>query len=114
MECLVNQKAEREEGEEVTFLYRLCDGSSPKSYGINVARLAQLPQEVVMLAEERSRSFEANTEVAEADAKEEAKDRLTLSVFQSLCSIADSTIETTELAYIASELWKRFSHARKF
>ena len=25
--------------EEVTFLYRLCDGSSPKSYGINVSKV---------------------------------------------------------------------------
>lgn len=36
--------------EEVTFLYRLCAGSSPKSYGINVARLAGLPLDVIRMA----------------------------------------------------------------
>ena len=36
--------------EEVAFLYHLGEGSSPKSYGINVARLARLPPEVIQLA----------------------------------------------------------------
>jgi len=30
--------------EEVTFLYRLTPGSCPKSYGVNVARLAGIPE----------------------------------------------------------------------
>ena len=47
-----------EEEEEVTFLYRLCGGSSPRSYGINVARLARLPSEVIALAMKQSKEFE--------------------------------------------------------
>lgn len=43
--------------EEVTFLYRLCAGSSPKSYGINVARLAGLPVEVIQMALSESARF---------------------------------------------------------
>lgn len=35
---------------QVTFLYTLTDGACPKSYGINVARLAGLPVEVVKRA----------------------------------------------------------------
>ena len=35
---------------QVTFLYTLTDGACPKSYGINVARLAGLPDEVVKRA----------------------------------------------------------------
>jgi DNA mismatch repair protein MSH6 len=66
MDCLVQQsEQEQEKGkqikgdqEEVTFLYRLCSGSSPRSYGINVARLARLPQEVIDLAMRQSREFE--------------------------------------------------------
>ena len=46
---------------QVTFLYKLCDGSSPKSYGINVARLAGLPQYVLDLAVKQSRAFAAKT-----------------------------------------------------
>lgn len=32
---------------QVTFLYKLTDGSCPKSYGTNVARLAGLPKALV-------------------------------------------------------------------
>ena len=46
---------------QVTFLYKLCDGSSPKSYGINVARLAGLPQYVLDLAVKQSRAFAEKT-----------------------------------------------------
>ena len=33
--------------ERVSFMYELEKGSSPKSYGINVARLARLPAQVI-------------------------------------------------------------------
>lgn len=32
--------------QHVTFLYKLVSGACPKSYGINVARLARLPEKV--------------------------------------------------------------------
>lgn len=43
---------------QVTFLYTLIDGACPKSYGVNVARLAGLPDEVI----ERASSFAAQLE----------------------------------------------------
>ncbi|KAL5560992.1 hypothetical protein UlMin_030739 [Ulmus minor] len=46
--------------EEVTFLYRLTPGSCPKSYGVNVARLAGLPDSVLQNAAAKSRDFEAS------------------------------------------------------
>ncbi|KAF1891797.1 hypothetical protein Lal_00031606 [Lupinus albus] len=45
--------------DEVTFLYRLTPGACPKSYGINVARLAGLPISVLKKAAAKSREFEA-------------------------------------------------------
>ncbi|KAF4364558.1 hypothetical protein G4B88_012140 [Cannabis sativa] len=45
--------------EEVTFLYRLTHGACPKSYGVNVARLAGLPNSVLENAAIRSTNFEA-------------------------------------------------------
>lgn len=43
MSCVVDDS----EGEQrVTFLYKLAPGPCPKSFGINVARLAQLPNAV--------------------------------------------------------------------
>ena len=53
--------------EEVTFLYKLSDGSSPRSYGINVARLAGLPQAVIELALKQSRAFEEKMLTAQAE-----------------------------------------------
>lgn len=41
-----------EENDQVTFLYRVVDGKADKSYGINVARLAHLPQEVLCRADQ--------------------------------------------------------------
>ncbi|ONH94119.1 hypothetical protein PRUPE_8G271300 [Prunus persica] len=45
--------------EEVTFLYRLTPGACPKSYGVNIARLAGLPISVLQKAAAKSREFEA-------------------------------------------------------
>ncbi|KAK6260322.1 hypothetical protein SCA6_014796 [Theobroma cacao] len=45
--------------EEVTFLYRLTTGACPKSYGVNVARLAGLPDSVLLTAAAKSREFES-------------------------------------------------------
>ncbi|GLT42632.1 hypothetical protein SLA2020_166220 [Shorea laevis] len=45
--------------EEVTFLYRLTPGACPKSYGVNVARLAGIPDLVLQAAAAKSKEFEA-------------------------------------------------------
>jgi DNA mismatch repair protein MSH6 len=44
--------------ERVTFLYALREGACPKSYGVNVARLAGLPESVLKLAAEKSAEME--------------------------------------------------------
>ncbi|KAL4572174.1 hypothetical protein LXL04_018943 [Taraxacum kok-saghyz] len=44
--------------EEVTFLYKLTPGACPKSYGVNVARLAGLPDAVLKKAVTKSQEFE--------------------------------------------------------
>ncbi len=43
---------------QVTFLYKLADGACPRSYGVNVARLAGLPDSVL----QRATSFSAEME----------------------------------------------------
>lgn len=62
MECLVGNRtdaleADRENG-NITFLYTLGIGVCPKSFGINVARLAGLPDDVLLKAERISSDFE--------------------------------------------------------
>lgn len=44
--------------QKITFLYLLKDGASPKSYGINVAHLAKIPNEVIQSASQISNKFE--------------------------------------------------------
>ncbi len=54
----------------VTFLFKYAVGACPKSYGLNVARLARLPEAVVRRAAEKSEEFEVA--VAEAEAEKSA------------------------------------------
>jgi DNA mismatch repair protein MutS len=64
----------KEEGEEVTFLYRIRDGKADKSYGINVARLAKLPNEVLNRAQQilnHIQKEEIDLHVEKAEIKEE-------------------------------------------
>ncbi|AMC92449.1 DNA mismatch repair protein MutS [Erysipelothrix larvae] len=48
-----------EENEHVTFLYKVVPGGADRSYGINVARLAHLPNKVIEHAKENLVRFEA-------------------------------------------------------
>jgi DNA mismatch repair protein MSH3 len=53
---------EGEEGSEnVTFLYEVGEGVAHRSYGLNVARLANIPESVIHMARERSRELEEKT-----------------------------------------------------
>ncbi|KAJ8603285.1 hypothetical protein CTAYLR_006952 [Chrysophaeum taylorii] len=53
MDCIV------ESDTKVAFLYKLVPGISPRSFGINVARMARLPAAVLDLAKQKSAEFEA-------------------------------------------------------
>jgi DNA mismatch repair protein MutS len=57
------QMAVKESGGSIVFLRRVVEGSAPKSYGIEVARLAGLPRTVI----ERAREILANLEANELD-----------------------------------------------
>merc|ERR1712070_298612 len=59
MACLVEADGDEQ---KVTFLYTLAEGPSPKSYGLNVARLAQLPRSAIETARQKSEDFEAALE----------------------------------------------------
>lgn len=49
---------ERDSGKEVVFLYEAAEGTSHRSYGLNVARLAKIPDKVIEVAEGKSRELE--------------------------------------------------------
>ena len=52
-----------EENENIIFLHKVLDGPVDKSYGINVARLANLPNELIKRANEILISHESNTKL---------------------------------------------------
>eukprot|EP00535_Pseudo-nitzschia_heimii_P013721 CAMPEP_0197199026 /NCGR_PEP_ID=MMETSP1423-20130617/33673_1 /TAXON_ID=476441 /ORGANISM="Pseudo-nitzschia heimii, Strain UNC1101" /LENGTH=1530 /DNA_ID=CAMNT_0042652877 /DNA_START=120 /DNA_END=4712 /DNA_ORIENTATION=- len=79
MQCLVDESDNdggSESSSNITFLYTLGPGSCPKSFGINVAKLAGLPEEVLANAKRVSAEFEnemngvGGNEVTEGEAKE--------------------------------------------
>lgn len=59
-----------EEGGKVTFLYKMLPGQMDRSYGVNVARLAGLPQEITDRAEELLVSLENQKTISQGVIKE--------------------------------------------
>lgn len=52
-----------EENDHVTFLYKVVDGKADKSYGINVARLAKLPESLLERANQILAGLESQTQL---------------------------------------------------
>jgi DNA mismatch repair protein MutS len=59
----------KEENGSITFLYRMKDGSMDKSYGVNVAKLAGLPNEITERAKELLISFEKDATIEASQVK---------------------------------------------
>ncbi len=58
------QMASEVRGDQVVFLYKFLPGTCPKSYGMNVAHLAGLSDEIIQNAVRRSQQFEEKLELA--------------------------------------------------
>jgi DNA mismatch repair protein MSH6 len=68
MECVVDEENAAESGNSnITFLYTLGPGACPKSFGINVAKLAGLPEEVLINAKKASEEFEEEMSAVESN-----------------------------------------------
>uniref|UniRef100_A0A671KX91 DNA mismatch repair protein MSH3 n=1 Tax=Sinocyclocheilus anshuiensis TaxID=1608454 RepID=A0A671KX91_9TELE len=64
MAFLLNEPESTSDGEEVqpefiTFLYQLIEGAAARSYGLNVARLAEIPESILRTAAFKSKELEA-------------------------------------------------------
>lgn len=46
--------------EFITFLYQLTEGAAARSYGLNVARLADIPDSILHAAARKSRELESS------------------------------------------------------
>jgi len=67
--------AVREWNEEIVFLRKIMEGSADRSYGIQVARLAGLPSEVIQRAKEILALLEQNNELGRGSLKPEDASR---------------------------------------
>lgn len=56
-----------EDNGKVTFLHKVKDGSTPKSYGIHVARLAKMPEPLLQRAEEILSGYESESKKIKDD-----------------------------------------------
>ena len=70
----------KEDDGHVTFLYKMKEGSMDRSYGVNVAKLAGLPDDLIERADELLFSLESRSNVEKTERKEvrreETKDEL--------------------------------------
>ena len=78
---------------QVTFLYKLTNGACPKSYGVNVACLAGLPDEVINRATSFAKQLEDQHDTsATLKLSEDEQQRL-----HSLCQAVEQNRTGTEL-----------------
>jgi DNA mismatch repair protein MutS len=91
-----------EENEKVTFLYRVEKGSANKSYGINVARLAHLPQKLLDRARDILSYLEKNkvlTTPGDYIIKEVVKESAVEQKIKEVDPLAISPLEALNLLY---------------
>ena len=81
-----------EEDGKITFLHKIKDGSVDKSYGIHVARLAELPNKLIKRADEILAHYETNTN--KRDKKEIVQESL---VFDTEPSLVEEEIKRLDL-----------------
>lgn len=81
MQCVVEDNDTQQSNDHsITFLYTLGPGTCPKSFGINVARLASLPTEVLENAKRVSEEFEEEMADAHSNAGGNNRDRILASI----------------------------------
>ncbi|XP_022106903.1 DNA mismatch repair protein Msh6-like [Acanthaster planci] len=63
MACMVENENEDDPSQEtITFLYKFAAGACPKSYGFNAAKLADIPDEIVLVARKKAHDFEKSAD----------------------------------------------------
>lgn len=88
--------AVKEKGSDVTFLRRIIRGSADKSYGIHVAKLAGLPQEVVKRAETILSDLENTASIEKKDITNidnSLKDNIDTTIIKQNIDIANDTTQ---------------------
>ena len=90
-----------ENDNDITFLYKVSEGAMGKSYGINVARLAKLPNELISRADDILLSLESNKVNTNTDVlrKNEAKMPSWVDEVKKIDPLAMSPLEALNFLY---------------
>ncbi len=91
-----------EENNQITFLYKVKKGSSNKSYGINVARLANLPEKLLVRANDILNELEQrkiNVTPIKVVEKERSDDSLLIKTLKEVDPLTLSPLETLNFLY---------------
>lgn len=92
-----------EKDQEVTFLYKIAPGKSDRSYGINVARLAKLPEDLLERAQailwelEERKTLELVKEVKPRFVKEERNTKRVMELLEQVKPYEVTPIEATQI-----------------
>lgn len=91
-----------EENNQITFLYKVKKGSSNKSYGINVARLANLPEKLLVRANDILNELEqrkVNVTPIKVVEKERNDDSLLIKILKEVDPLTLSPLEALNFLY---------------
>jgi len=101
--------AVKKRGEQMIFLRKIVPGATDDSYGIEVAKLAGIPNTVISRAREILKELESEGSVREAPAKEEPEDQvsmLDLTGQQIISALSSLSVETLTPIEAMNELYK--------
>jgi DNA mismatch repair ATPase MutS len=91
--------------EKISFLYKLVEGAAQRSYGLNVARLADLPNEILVEAKTKSREMEEAIQArssaktgnpSDPDVSQQAESSASTSIFKDLIRLIDQDGDRVE------------------
>ena len=99
--------AVKEEDERVIFLYKVKDGRADRSYGVNVARLAGLPEAVIDRAKGLQKELESRKRVVQQSyqlVEMEKEDPVAKSILEKLRSVSADDLSPREAWGMLSDL----------
>jgi DNA mismatch repair protein MutS len=100
-----------EKGDEITFLHKLVEGSTDKSYGIQVAKLAGLPNEIITRAQELLIWLQDNTDIQIPKQMNDTQIQTPINVLENEIANLDlNRMTPIDALNILVEFQKRLSH----
>lgn len=104
----------KEENGNITFLHKIKDGSADKSYGIHVAKLAKLPDDLIRNAEKILKKYESEEKIDQDNVKqiqlifdEESKESLVEKELEKINPLEMTPIDAINKLYELKQLLRK-------